>query len=68
MKTVHELSAIRWHLETNIFPKLNNSAINGIIDTLERFNKGEIGLTHQIRQNTSVTVGEMCDALKIELK
>lgn len=57
---------LRWHLESNIFPPLNEHAVEGIIRCCERYQNGEIDLDTPIG-DSQVTFGEMLDDLKIDL-
>lgn len=66
-KTSHELHAIRWHLESNVMPVLNTQAVNGIINTLQKLNNGELTVNDEISPGANCTISEMCGNLKIDL-
>jgi hypothetical protein len=57
---------LRWHLSYNVFPKLNSSTIDHIIETIEKVNEGELQLDDEIKPGTGVTVSEMLEDLQIE--
>jgi len=57
--------SLRWHLNNNVIPSLNDKAIDGIIDTYQRYKKGELKLTDPITKGTDCTVAEMLEDLKL---
>lgn len=66
IKTVHTIDQIKWHLENNVIPKLNEKTIDTILKDIELFNEGQINLETPIG-NGNVLFGEMCEDLNIDL-
>lgn len=68
IKTAHTPDQIKWHLQNNVMPKLSDKAINGILETVVDFNLGKLGFESEIVENSCVTVQQMFEDLKIEIK
>lgn len=71
--TTHSIEQISFHLQANIYPPLNENALDGILKTVELFNAGEIGTEDSIvdkngKPISDVTVGEMFNDLQIEIE
>lgn len=64
-RTLCEEHAIGWHLGANVFG-LSDEAHNGILDTVRRFNAGEIGPDDEIKEGAGVTVAQMFEDLQID--
>ena len=67
MKTAHTTEQIKWHLENNVLPTLDNETIGKILTTIEKFNEGELTLDSQIAKGANCTVSEMFEDLQIEV-
>ena len=75
-KTSHDAAGLQWHLEHNVTPVLTKRTIEGLLNLVSRFNKGELSLDDNIPSGvtdlgveiTEFTIGEMFEDLKIEVE
>ena len=68
MQTINTAHELQYHLENNILDRLNPDVIQNIIQVVNQFNNGEISLQDEIFDGAGVSVGQMFDDLKIEVK
>lgn len=57
--------AIKWHLQGNVFPPLNEVAMNGVIGNINSVRTGEKTLSDEIVSGSGVSIGEMVDDLRL---
>ena len=58
-------TALKWHLENNIFPPLTPEAIESIERSITQLNAGEIELDTTVGRS-GVSVGQMVEDLELE--
>lgn len=57
---------IRFHLEYNVLPTLTEKTVKDIIETLKRFESGELSLGDEIVKDSKVTVADLLEDMKLE--
>ena len=75
-KTSFDERGLQFHLENNVYPVLTKRTVEGILDLVERFNKGELSLQDKIPtgvtgsgiETTDFTIADMFEDLKIDIE
>ena len=68
MRINYDESAIRWHLQNNVY-RLNSNAVDKIVELCGQFNKGEISLEDTVGVGGLVlTLAELLEDLKLNVE
>jgi hypothetical protein len=59
-------SQLEWHLRNNVFPSVNESAIERIAEQCNLVNMGMVDLSDEVVPGSGVSVADMLEDLKID--